>query len=291
MSAAPSVAAIVAAGAARLRETGFTTADADLDAGVIARGLLGWSLADWLSRRDSAQEPSVIERFSNQFEALITRRCAREPVAYLLGTREFYGRPFAVQSGVLIPRPETELLVEVALEWAEATEATLIADVGTGSGCVAITLALEHPGLSIVATDRSPEALVIAKANAEALGATSVVEWRETDLLAGVAGPLDLIVSNPPYVAERDRATLAADVRDFEPSQALFAGDDGLDVVRRLIPQAISRLRPGGALIMEVGEGQWPAVTVLLEQSGCASVDWHADLQGIPRIVAAGRRA
>jgi len=279
------VAAVVSAGAARLREAGFSSADADLDAGVIARGLLEWSLADWLSRRDSEATPG----FTNQFDVLISRRATHEPVAYLLGTREFYGRPFAVQPGVLIPRPETELLVEVALEWVEATEARLIADVGTGSGCVAITLALEHPGLSIIATDRSPESLAIAKANAEALGATSAIEWRETDLLEGVTGPLDLIVSNPPYVPERDRDSLSSDVRDFEPSLALFAGDDGLDVVRRLIPRAISLLRPGGALIMEVGEGQWPAVTALLEQSGCASVDWHVDLQGIPRIVAAGR--
>jgi release factor glutamine methyltransferase len=285
MTTVAAIATIVAAGAARLRDAGFTPADADLDAGVIARGLLGWSLADWLSRRDNEADAA----FTNQFDALIGRRATHEPVAYLLGTREFYGRPFAVQPGVLIPRPETELLVEVALEWVEATEARLIADVGTGSGCVAITLALEHPGLSIIATDRSPEALAIAKANADALGPTSAVEWRETDLLAGVTGPLDLIVSNPPYVPERDRASLSADVRDFEPSLALFAGDDGLDVVRRLIPQAISRLRPGGALIMEVGEGQWPAVTTLLEQSGCVSVDWHVDLQGIPRIVAAGR--
>ena len=279
------VAVVVAAGAARLRDAGFAAADADLDAGVIARGLLGWSLADWLSRRNIEADAA----FTPQFEALVSRRATREPVAYLLGTREFYGRPFIVQPGVLIPRPETELLVEVALKWVTATGAGHIADVGAGSGCVAITLALEHPGLSIIATDRSPEALVIARANAVALGAATSIDWRETDLLTGVTGPLDLIVSNPPYVPERDRDALSSDVRDFEPSLALFAGDDGLDVIRRLVPQAISLLRPGGALIMEVGEDQRPGVTALLEQSGCASVDWHVDLQGIPRIVAAGR--
>lgn len=281
----PTVAAVVSAGAARLQQAGFTREDADLDAGVLARGLLGWSLADWLSRRDADADAA----FTSRFDALITRRSTREPVAYVLGTREFYGRPFAVQPGVLIPRPETELLVEVALEWAEAIGATTIADVGTGSGCIAVTLVLEHPGLSIIATDRSPEALAVAKTNADALGAGEAIIWRETDLLSGVTGPLDLIVSNPPYVPERDRDSLSADVRDFEPSQALFAGADGLDVIRRLIPQAISRLRPGGALIMEVGEGQWPAVTTMLEQAGAASVDWHVDLQGIARIVAAGR--
>lgn len=280
----PTVAAVVADGTARLQQAGFTREDADVDAAVLARGLLGWSLADWLSRCDSAADAA----FTNQFDALITRRVTREPVAYLLGTREFYGRPFAVQPGVLIPRPETELLIDVALEWVEAISATTVADVGTGSGCIAITLALEQPGLSIAATERSPEALAIAKHNAEVLGA-GVIDWRETDLLSGVTGPLDLIVSNPPYVPERDRDSLSADVRDFEPSQALFAGADGLDVIRRLIPQAISRLRPGGALIMEVGEGQWSAVTIMLEQSGCASVDWHVDLQGIARIVVAAR--
>jgi release factor glutamine methyltransferase len=263
------IAATVSAGAARLREAGFTPADADLDAGVIARGLLGWSLADWLSRRDNEADAG----FSSQFDALISRRATREPVAYLLGTREFYGRPFTVQPGVLIPRPETELLVEVALEWVEAIGAKTVADVGTGSGCIAITLALEEAGLLITATDKSPDALAVAKANAGVLGAADAINWRETDLLTGVTGPFDLIVSNPPYVPERDRDSLSADVRDFEPSMALFAGDDGLDVVRRLIPQAISRLRPGGALIMEVGEGQWPAVTTMLEQAGAASVD------------------
>jgi release factor glutamine methyltransferase len=281
----PTVAAVVTGAIARLQQAGFTREDADVDAGVLARGLLGWSLADWLSRRDSEAD----ESFVRQLESLISRRSTHEPVAYLLGTREFYGRPFAVQPGVLIPRPETELIVDVALEWIDAIGATSIADVGTGSGCLAVTLALEQPGLSIAATDRSPDALAMAKVNAGVLGAADAITWHETDLLAGVTGPLDLIVSNPPYVPERDRDSLSADVRDFEPAQALFAGDDGLDVIRRLIPQAIVRLRPGGALIMEVGEGQWPAVTTLLEQAGAASVDWHVDLQGIARVVAATR--
>lgn len=281
----PTIAAVVAGGATRLQQSGFSREDADVDAGVIARGLLGWSLADWLSRRDADADAA----FSTQFDSLVTRRTTREPVAYLLGTREFYGRPFVVQPGVLIPRPETELLVDVALEWVEAIGARTIADVGTGSGCIAITLALEVPGLTITATDRSADALAVAKANAGVLGAADAIIWREADVLAGVDGPLDLIVSNPPYIPERDRESLSADVRDFEPAQALFAGADGLDVIRQLIPQAIFRLRPGGALIMEVGEGQWPAVTTMLEQAGAASVEWHVDLQGIPRIVAAER--
>jgi release factor glutamine methyltransferase len=278
----PSIAATVAAAATRLRAAGFSPEDADRDAGVIARGLLGWSLADWLSQRGREADAA----FPAAFEPLITRRATFEPVAYLLGTREFYGRPFHVQTGVLIPRPETELLVETALRWITTTGASAIADVGTGSGCIAVTLALEHAGLQIVATDRSPDALTIARDNAATLGAQGI-DWRQTDLLDSVDGPLDLIVSNPPYVRERDRGSLAPDVRDHEPSLALFAGDDGLDVIRRLIPAAWSRLRPDGGLLLEVGDGQWPAVTTLLEDAGFIDSTWHTDLQGIPRVVAA----
>lgn len=279
-----SVAATVAAAAARLRTAGFTLEDADRDAGVIARGVLGWSLADWLSRR---HEPAP-DALRSGFDALITRRATREPVAYLLGTREFYGRPFLVQPGVLIPRPETELLIETALARLRhlGAPSPAVVDVGTGSGCIAITLALEWPGLKICATDRSTVALDVARRNAAALEAADI-DWRLTDLLDDVAGPFDLIVSNPPYVPERDRESLADDVRVFEPGEALFAGTDGLDVVRRLIPAAHARLAPGGGFIMEVGIHQSPVVSELLEAVGFTDVVWRADLQSIPRIVTA----
>lgn len=284
------IAAAVTDGVARLVAAGWSRDEAATDAAVIARGLLGWSLADWLSRRDADAPADVVEAFNT----LIARRAAHEPVAYLLGAREFYGRNFRVRPGVLIPRPETELLVEVALQWMEAIGARTIVDVGTGSGCIAVTLALEaHDegtgGLSITATDQSSAALDIARANAEALGVPPPIDWRQTDLLDGITGPLDLVVSNPPYVRDRDRAALAPDVRDYEPAAALFGGDDGLDVVRRLIPAAAARLRPGGALIMEVGHDQRPAVTTLLDQAGFQRMDWHTDLQRIPRVVAAVR--
>lgn len=284
------IAAAVTDGVARLVAAGWSRDEAATDAAVIARGLLGWSLADWLSRRDADAPADVVEAFNT----LIARRAAHEPVAYLLGAREFYGRNFRVRPGVLIPRPETELLVEVALQWMEAIGARTIVDVGTGSGCIAVTLALEaHDegtgGLSITATDQSSAALDIARANAEALGVPPPIDWRQTDLLDGITGPLDLVVSNPPYVRDGDRATLAPDVRDYEPAAALFGGDDGLDVVRRLIPAAAARLRPGGALIMEVGHDQRPAVTTLLDQAGFQRITWHTDLQGIPRVVAAVR--
>lgn len=278
----PSVAATVAAAAARLRAAGFSPDAADRDAAVIARGVLGWSLADWLSHRHEESQPAFVTRF----DALVTRRATHEPVAYLLGTREFYGRDFIVEPGVLVPRPETELLIDSALAWVRTAAVRTVVDVGAGTGCVAITLALEHPGLSIVATDCSPEALAIARRNAAALGAASV-EWRLGDLLDRIQGPVDLIVSNPPYVPERDRASLQPDVRDFEPALALFGGPDGLDVVRRLIPSAHARLAPGGALMMEVGIDQSPAVTRLLETAGFSDITWHPDLQHIPRIVTA----
>lgn len=278
----PSVAATVAAAAARLHATGFPPDDAARDAAVIARGVLGWSLADWLSLRqtDAASE------FVATLDALIARRATGEPVAYLLGSREFYGRDFIVQTGVLIPRPETELLIDAALAWIRTTSARTVVDVGAGTGCVAITLTLEHPGLSVIATDCSLDALAIARRNAATLGATAI-DWRLTDLLDDVAGPVDVIVSNPPYVPEHDRASLQPDVRDFEPSLALFGGPDGLDIVRRLIPAAHARLAPGGALMMEVGFDQSPAVTQLLEAAGFTDISWHPDLQQIPRVVTA----
>ncbi|MBM3749864.1 MAG: peptide chain release factor N(5)-glutamine methyltransferase [Acidimicrobiia bacterium] len=278
----PSVAATVAAAAARLCADGFAPDDADRDAAVIARGVLGWSLADWLSRRHEDSQPAFIATF----DAFVTRRATGEPVAYLLGTREFYGRDFIVEPGVLVPRPETELLIDTALAWVRTTGAHAVADVGTGTGCVAVTLTLEHPSLSILATDCSADALAIARRNAAALGASSI-EWRLTDLLDGVQGPVDLVVSNPPYVPERDRESLQPDVRDFEPALALFGGPDGLDVVRRLIPSAHARLIPGGALMMEVGIDQSPSVTHLLEAAGFSDITWHPDLQHIPRVVAA----
>ncbi len=233
-----------------LTDAGFPPDEARRDAAVLARSVLGWTTAQWASRlRDDAPD-NLVERLA----PLATRRSRHEPVAYITGIREFYGRPFQVTPSVLIPRPETEGIIDEALTALRARDVVsnpLIVDVGTGSGCIAITLALEWPGARIIATDISAEALEVAKANAAALGA-SMVEFARVgseQFLPPSIASANLIVSNPPYVAESDRASLSRDVRDFEPAAALFAGDDGLDVIRMLVPAAAKHLAAGGQLI------------------------------------------
>jgi release factor glutamine methyltransferase len=282
---------LVTTAAQRLTQAGLRPDDSRHDAGVLARWQLGWDLTRWLTDRD-APAPAG---FAEAFDALIQRRASREPVAYITGVREFYGREFQVTPAVLIPRPETEIVVEEALSALPATNRTgrgaSIADVGTGSGCIAITMALERPDVRVIATDLSDAALDVARANARALGVENRVEFVRTSLLPALDSPFDMIVSNPPYVRERDRASLAPDVRDFEPAQALFAGDDGLDVLRALVQAAAGALRPGGWLVTEMGDGQAAGVEELIKQtSGLVLGHVRPDLRGIARVVVATRR-
>ena len=275
---------LVTEGAARLEGAGLSPEDSARDAAVLARAVLGWDQARWLTHR---HDPASAE-FAPAFLNLVARRAAHEPVAYILGEREFFGRLFLVSRDVLIPRPETELVIDQALAWlstAGRPAAPTIVDVGTGSGCLAIILALECPDARIVATDISPAALEVARANAARHGVAARVDWRHTALVGDLTAAADLIVANPPYVAERDRGSLAADVRDYEPAAALFAGPDGLDVIRLLAPAARRALRAGGALIMEIGAGQWPAVEDILRRAGFQDIAVHADLAGIARVV------
>lgn len=217
------------------------------------------------------------------FGRYLHERLLGKPTQYITKRQEFYGRDFYVAPGVLIPRPETELLVEEVLR--RARPGMRVLDVGAGSGCVGVTLALEA-GLRVFATDVSLDALGIAARNAVGLGAK--VAFVRADLAAPFGGSsFDVVVSNPPYVPESDRESLAAEVREWEPAMALFAGDQGLDVYRRLIPEAARVLRPGGLLAMEIGFGQAEAIGALLAGwSGVAFVD---DLAGISRIVLAAR--
>jgi release factor glutamine methyltransferase len=214
-----------------------------------------------------------------EFMSLLARRAAGEPIAYLVGSREFYGRNFTVTPAVLIPRPETELLIEVGVTKVSHAGRPRILDLGAGSGCVAITLALEL-GCEVMAVDVSAEALTVARDNAARLGARA--SFIESDWFSAVEGRFDLIVGNPPYVAEGDPHLSAGDLR-FEPMGALASGD-GLDAIRRILADAPKYLAPGGWLFLEHGYDQAEAVRALLEQAGFGSIEQHADLAGIVRI-------
>lgn len=226
----------------------------------------------------------------DSFRDLTARRAKQQPLQYLTGTQEFFGLELRVTPDVLIPRPETEHLVESVLDWArvQADPRLRIADVGTGSGAIAIALAsvLEHA--SVTAIDISVAALAIAHENAERFGVAGRIRFLEGDLLSPLPterGTFDIIASNPPYVAAADAPTLAPEVRDHEPSVALYAGPDGLDIYRRLIPQARELLRSGGLLALEIGFGQRDAVAELL--SGWQSVHFMDDYASIPRVALA----
>ncbi|HEV2135395.1 MAG TPA: peptide chain release factor N(5)-glutamine methyltransferase [Terracidiphilus sp.] len=239
-----------------------------------------------LTHFDSTAAPEAIE----EFHVLVERRRAGEPIQYIRGEAEFYGLPFYVTRDVLIPRPETEHLVEKAVELLPLFAKPRVLDVGTGSGMIAITIAHEWPSASVTATDISVAALEVARRNALRIGFADRLRFLQGDLLAPVAGEqFHLVLSNPPYVAEGDRTTLAVEVRDYEPAQALFAGDDGLTLYRRLIPAAFVALVPGGYIVLEIGHGQKDAIGALLETAGFNSIEFTADLQGIPRVAAARR--
>jgi release factor glutamine methyltransferase len=228
------------------------------------------------------------------FCELIERRLAGEPIQYITGEAEFYGLPFYVNCDVLIPRPETEHLVEKTIELTQemrrtgAISAPRIVDVGTGSGAIAVALARALQFPQITATDISAAALDVARSNAERNDVASRIRFLEGDLLDPVGcEPFEFVISNPPYVPHIDRNTLDVEVRDFEPPQALFAGDEGLAVYRRLIPAAWNALVAGGFVVLEIGFGQQEALHALLKKEGFTEIEFTADLQGIPRVAVA----
>jgi release factor glutamine methyltransferase len=246
----------------------------------------------WLIAHD--REPLAPDAAAT-FCDLVERRLAGEPIQYITGEAEFYGLPFRVNRDVLIPRPETEHLVEKAMALAQRLRLTWapyprIVDVGTGSGAIAVALAHALPFAKITATDISAAALAVAKDNAARVGVADRVRFFEADLLdPATHGPFDMVVSNPPYVPESDRATLDVEVRNYEPAQALFAGDDGLAIYRRLLPQAFRVLIGSGILLLEIGYGQQEAIQALLRKEGFVGIEFFADLQGIPRMAVAQR--
>jgi release factor glutamine methyltransferase len=227
---------------------------------------------------------------SSRYADLLERRHRGEPIQYITGETEFYGFPFRVTPDVLIPRPETELLVEKVFDLAACFRAPRIVDVGTGSGAISATLAHKLPHASITATDLSAPALAIARQNAERNGVSQRIRFLSADLLDPLAEErFEIVVSNPPYVPTTDRPSLPVEVRDHEPALALFAGPDGLDAYRRLIPQAFACLVPGGFLTLEIGHGQSPAIRDLLASSGFHQIEFLPDLQNILRVALAQR--
>ena len=265
----------------RLVAAGIDERDAALDAEVLARHVLGWDRARYFSR---ARDP-IPPAFDARFDPLVERRCRREPVAQITGWKEFWGLDIAVTPDVLIPRPESELLVETALALLEDRAAPWdVADVGTGSGCLAIALARELRRARVTATDLSSAALAVARRNATRHGVADRVSFHDARGLDGRPGPYDLIVSNPPYVPEPEMARLAPEIARYEPAAALCGGPDGLDPARELMPAAVSQLRAGGWLVMEIGAGQDAAVADLVaRQPELSLLEIRKDLQGIPR--------
>jgi release factor glutamine methyltransferase len=235
-------------------------------------------------------EDSVPSREAGCYSSLLEQRASGQPVQYIQGACEFYGFPFRVTPDVLIPRPETEILVEKAILLARATDQPRILDIGTGSGAIAVALAKHVTGAHVVATDISRAALDIAKWNAGQNEVRDRICFLEGDLLEPVAGEqFAIVVSNPPYVAQHDRDSLPVEVRDFEPALALFAGEDGLAIYRKLIPAAFTALVAGGFVVLEIGYGQEDSVHTLLTSAGFAEIEFTRDLQGIPRVASARR--
>lgn len=226
------------------------------------------------------------------FEAAILRRLRHEPIQYITGTQEFYGLDLAVSPAVLIPRPETEHLVESVLHLLPHDRPTAIADIGTGSGAIAIALAANLPLASVTALDLSPAALAVATVNVNTHQLGGRIRLLLSDLLQALPPServehFDAIVSNPPYVPSTDAPSLHPQVRDYEPDSALYAGPDGLEIYRRLIPQAHAALKPGGLLALEIGYGQRQPLTELL--TGWQDLRFVDDLQGVPRVAMATR--
>ena len=265
--------------------------DAGLDAEFLLRHALGkdraWLLVHMQDRLDTEVQRS--------FEQIIERRKLREPLQYIIGTQEFWGLLFRVTPDVLIPRPETEFVVEAALTVVKEHDMPLIVDLCTGSGCIAISLAKELPKARIFATDLSERALAVAQENARLNAVADRIRFLEGDLFVpmeelDLLGRIDCIVTNPPYVPSGDLATLQPEVRDFEPAMALFAGPQGTEIAERIIHRAPDYLRSGGSLIMEMGIGQTAALRKTIEDTHkFGAIEVVKDLAGIERVITAKR--
>jgi release factor glutamine methyltransferase len=277
--------ALVAARERRVA-AGIAPGDAAIDVDLYARTILGWDKGRLLTEQSSPAPADLEPRFSEW----LTRREQREPSAYIVGCREFWGLDFAVTSAVLIPRPETELVVEEALTLVKPLAAPRIADIGTGSGCIVVALAHELPHAHFVASDVSADALAIARQNAERHGVADRVEFVAASYLGGVEGDFDLIAANPPYVRDADKGALSRDVR-YEPDVALFGGSAGLRDIEGVLETAIAKLRPRGWLVMEFGFGQEDDVRALVGSRPLLQMQGvREDLQGLARTAVIQRQ-
>lgn len=276
-----SIAEAILEGANQLRKAGVP--EARREAGSLLAHAIGRDRTFVLSHADEPLDEVEIQRLRTYF----SERAAGKPLQYITGVQEFYGLEFEVTSDVLIPRPETELLIETALKL--NSNAQSICDVGTGSGCIAVTLAHNLPQARVLAIDVSAAALEVAGRNATRHGVDDRITFVVSDCFAELSlseTQFDLIASNPPYVADGDLAGLQREVRDFEPRAALEGGTDGLDVVKRLLDQSPSFLKQGGHLLFEIGFNQHEAVDKLIDRDVWKLLDIHPDLQRIPRTVA-----
>lgn len=269
-------------GASELERVGVT--DARFQAELLLRHALGWSRESFFARLHE----SVPAEASGHFFQLLERRRGRVPLQYVIGTQEFYGLSFRVTPAVLIPRPETEGVVDEVTRVLHAIVKPRIADVGCGSGCIAVAVARAMPNAELIALDASPAALAIARENAARHGTASRIEFLEGDLLEPLKpGELDAVVSNPPYIPDDELDALEPEVSEHEPRAALSGGEDGFAVIQRLLPAAQRALQPGGFLVMEIGHGQDERVKALVADAGLEHVRTAPDLAGIPRIVVA----
>lgn len=266
----------------RLKQAGFPTPE--LDARLLVRGVTGASEIEMI-REPGAFITAAEEAVLASFEA---RRLAGEPVARILGRREFWGLEFAVTPAVLDPRPDSETLVAAALDLLRGIEAPRILDLGTGSGCLLLAVLHERADARGLGVDISADALAVAQRNAVDLGLVPRAEFLQADWTAGVAGLFDLVISNPPYIASADIAALDRDVRDHDPRRALDGGADGLDAYRVLALALPPVLKPDGHAVIELGIGQAAAVAALFEAAGFATTRTVADLAGVPRVLVAG---
>jgi release factor glutamine methyltransferase len=288
LTARRDVAAAIAGTSARLARAGVESAR--LDAELLMAAAAGVSRAILIAGGTEIDAASL-----ERFERMVARREAREPLAYIVGRREFFSLEFAVRPDVLIPRPETETVVEAALDFLRRRPAATVLDIGTGSGTIAIAIAVNAPRARIVALDISKASLEVAADNARWHGCADRIIFLEGDCFMALEGsappfdPFDLIVSNPPYIAEAEFATLAPEVRDFEPRVALEGGRDGMVFYRKIAAGAPRWLAPGGEVMLEVGAGQAEAVEVMMRTAGCTTSARKRDLAGIDRAVRARR--